>query len=96
MDSPTTSPDLSWTNVLIGSSFVLFNVLLSSFLGLEKDIPLSLSVAAVRCVIQLTLLTLVLGPVFKGGWVATAGIAVLFNLLGTMEAGESMNETRWV
>lgn len=89
MDSPTGhSPHLTWTNVAIGSSFVVFNVVLSTILGLEKDIPASLSVAAIRCVVQLTLLTLVLGSVFKGGVGAVAGVAVLFNVLGTLEAGE--------
>lgn len=82
------SPDLDWFNVAIGFGFIIFNVVISSILGLEKDIPASLVIAALRCVGQLSLLTLILKPVFNGGPWAVAGIVFLFNVLGTFEAGE--------
>ncbi|KAG8906047.1 hypothetical protein FRB99_007704 [Tulasnella sp. 403] len=81
------SEDLDWVNVGIGFAFIAFNVVLSALLGLDKDIPGSLVVAAVRCIAQLSLLTVILQPVFRGGPWAVAGIAVLFNVLGTVEAG---------
>ena len=84
---PTKSPELDWWNVAIGFGFIAFNVILSAGIGLDSDIPRSLLVAAVRCVVQLSLLTLVLQPVFRGGPLAVAGIAVLFNILGSFEAG---------
>lgn len=82
------SPELGWLNVGVGFGFIIFNVLVSSFLGLAKDISASLVVAALRCICQLWILTLILKPVFSGGPWAVAGIAVLFNVTGTFETGE--------
>jgi len=87
--------NLDWLNVALGFGFVLFNVLLTTFLRLDSDIPGSLLVAAVRCIVQLSLLTLVLQPVFNGGPWAVAGIAVLFNLLGTFEAVLNKSKRRF-
>ena len=84
---PSGNPDLDWGNVAIGFSFIMFNVVLSTVIGLDKDIPTSLLVAALRCIAQLSLLTVVLQPVFKGGPWAVVGISLLFNVLGTLEAG---------
>lgn len=80
--------DLSWLSVAIGFGFIVFSVLLSAIVGLAKDIPASLIVAALRCIGQLSLLTLILKPVFHGGPWAVAGIALLLNITGTFEAGE--------
>lgn len=85
------SPELDWLNVGIGFGFIIFNVILSSILGIEKDISASLVIAALRCIGQLSLLTVILKPVFNGGPWAVAGIVFLFNILGTFEAGECIS-----
>lgn len=56
------SPTLSWLNVGFGFLFILFDALLSSALGL--GIGGSLVVAAIRCVVQLSIMGLVLDKVF--------------------------------
>lgn len=89
------APELDWLNVGIGFGFIIFNVVVSSILGLEKDIPASLVIAALRCVGQLSLLTLVLRPVFNGGPWAVAGIVFLFNILGTFEAVFNKSKRRF-
>ncbi|KGB80142.1 hypothetical protein I307_03287 [Cryptococcus deuterogattii 99/473] len=79
------SPHLTWTNVFIGFLFVIFDSVLSIILGL--GIASSLLIAAVRCVIQLSIMGLVLGKVFASNniW-GVAGIAVLLNVLAAIEA----------
>lgn len=56
------SPTLSWLNVGTGFLFILLDAVLSSALGL--GIGGSLVVAAIRCVIQLSVMGLVLDKVF--------------------------------
>jgi hypothetical protein len=58
----TESPTLSWVNVGLGFLFILFDAVLSATLGL--GIGGSLVVAATRCVIQLSIMGLVLDKVF--------------------------------
>lgn len=58
----TSSPTLTWINVLIGLLFIIFDALLSLVLGL--GIGASLVIAAVRSVVQLTIMGLVLDKVF--------------------------------
>lgn len=91
------SPHLTWTNVFIGFLFVIFDSVLSIILGL--GIASSLLVAAVRCVIQLSIMGLVLGKVFASNniW-GVAGIAGklimsmrLFFLLGKTEIKSRVN-----
>ena len=53
---------LSWVNVGFGFLFILFDAVLSLFLGL--NIHTSLLVSAIRCVVQLTVMGLVLDNVF--------------------------------
>ncbi|WWC59062.1 uncharacterized protein I303_101609 [Kwoniella dejecticola CBS 10117] len=79
------SPNLTWVNVLIGLLFILFDSLLSLVLGL--GIGGSLMVAAARCVLQLSIMGLILDKVFASNniW-GVIGIAVLLNLLGAFEA----------
>ncbi|KAG8967773.1 hypothetical protein FRC03_009322 [Tulasnella sp. 419] len=89
------TPTLEWSNVLIGFCFILLNVILSLLLGLDRDIPKSLLTAAVRCVIQLSVLTLVLGGVFKGGPWAVAALAIVFNILGTFETVVNKSKRRF-
>jgi len=86
---------LDWANVGIGFGFIAFDVILSLFLGLDKDIPGSLAVAALRCVAQLSLLTVILQPVFRGGPWGVTGIAILFNILGTTEAVWNKSKRRY-
>jgi len=78
---------LTWLNVGLAFIFILFNITVSFVFGLDKDVPFSLLTAAVRCVAQLSILSLVLEGVFKGGPWAVAGIAIVLNLLGTLETG---------
>jgi hypothetical protein len=56
------SPTLSWLNVGFSFLFILFDAILSATLGL--GIGGSLVVAATRCVIQLSIMGLVLDKVF--------------------------------
>ncbi|KAG9046193.1 hypothetical protein FS837_004905 [Tulasnella sp. UAMH 9824] len=89
------TPQLDWLNVGIGFGFIIFNVILSSILGIEKDISASLVIAALRCIGQLSLLTVILKPVFHGGPWAVAGIVFLFNILGTFEAVYNKSKRRF-
>jgi len=56
------SPHLTWLNVAIGLCFILFDAVLSLVLGL--GIGGSLVVAAIRCVVQLSIMGLLLDKVF--------------------------------
>ncbi|KAL1408472.1 hypothetical protein Q8F55_005284 [Vanrija albida] len=80
-----TGPYLSWVNVGIGLLFIVFDAVLSGLLGL--GIGRSLVISALRCIIQLSVMGLVLGRVFASHniW-AVAGIALLLNVLGAIEA----------
>jgi len=77
--------DLGWSNVFLALSFVLFDTVLSSLyrLGISR----SMITAAFRCVVQLTIMGLVLQNIFetKSPW-GVAGLALLLNLLGTFES----------
>ncbi|KAJ8495812.1 hypothetical protein ONZ45_g12682 [Pleurotus djamor] len=77
-------PELTWINVGLAFSFILFNVILSSFLKLS--VGKSLLVASARCVGQLGVVALLLKKVFEARdpWVV-AGIVCLLNVLGTFE-----------
>jgi len=75
MDTPPPeSTHLSWTNVGLAFSFILFDAVLSSVFGLH--IGSSLVTAALRCVIQLAVVATLLQTVFEtqNPW-AVAGIA---------------------
>ncbi|GJE95251.1 ABC transporter permease [Phanerochaete sordida] len=87
MDAPggdQGTADLTWENVGLAFSFIIFDAAISRILKL--GVGTSLVTAAVRCVIQLTLVSLVLQKVFeaKNPW-GVAGIAFLLNLMGTIE-----------
>ncbi|KAI7895622.1 uncharacterized protein EV154DRAFT_9798 [Mucor mucedo] len=56
-------PELSWWNVTGASSFVLIAALVSLLLGTKLEIPLIIS--GIRCVVQLSLMGLVLDDVLK-------------------------------
>ncbi|KAJ8088381.1 hypothetical protein PM082_022454 [Marasmius tenuissimus] len=84
MDQPTKGDNLTWLNVALAFSFIVFDTILSSVFRL--DVGGSLLVAAVRCVVQLALVGTVLQKVFEANnpW-AVAAIAFLLNLMGTLE-----------
>jgi ABC-type iron transport system FetAB permease component len=86
--NPNEKTHLTWINVALAFVFILFNITVSFVFGLDRDVPFSLLTAAVRCVVQLSILSLVLEVVFKGGPWAVAGLAIVLNLLGTIETGE--------
>ncbi|EIE82040.1 hypothetical protein RO3G_06745 [Rhizopus delemar RA 99-880] len=56
-------PDLTWVNVAIASSFILVNGAISVVLGLKLE--KTLIIAALRCLIQLTIMGFILEDVFK-------------------------------
>jgi ABC-type iron transport system FetAB permease component len=56
-DGISRSPTLSWTNVLIGLLFIAFDSILSLILGLGIG-------GSLRCVLQLTVMGLVLDKAF--------------------------------
>ncbi|GLB40688.1 putative UPF0014-domain-containing protein [Lyophyllum shimeji] len=88
---PTT--ELGWSNVGLGFSFVLLNVFVSFYAGL--GVERSLFIAAVRCVVQLGFVAILLQRVFatKNPW-AVAGIALVLNLLGTLEVVANKSKRR--
>lgn len=76
MDSPGPTTHLDFVNVAIALSFVLFNVVIATFFQL--GIARSLFTAAVRCVLQLTVVALLLQRVFESkNPFGVAGIAGL-------------------
>ena len=76
MDSPTSGDrtHLGPFNIALGLSFILFDALLSHFLKL--GIGSSLVTSSVRCVVQLSVMALVLQKIFeaKNPW-GVAGLA---------------------
>ncbi|KAH8074788.1 hypothetical protein BXZ70DRAFT_963711 [Cristinia sonorae] len=88
------SPHLSMANVGLAFAFVAFNALVSSSFGL--GVGGSLVSAAVRCVVQLSLVAMVLQKVFEANnpW-AVAGIACLLNLMGTIETVINKSKRRY-
>lgn len=78
MDAPAGghdgTPDLHWQNVALAASFIVFNAALSY--GFQLGVGSSLVTAAVRCVIQLTLVSYILESIFDTNHpAAVAGIA---------------------
>ena len=80
---------LNWGNVGLAFSFILLDGVLSTTFGL--GVGSSLLTAAVRCVVQLSVVALILQKVFETNnpW-AVAGMACLLNLMGTAETGASV------
>ena len=75
MDGPPPSKThLTWTNVALGVSFVLFDAIVSRGFGLDVGVPLM--TAAIRCIVQLAIMALVLQKIFEADnpW-GVAGIA---------------------
>ncbi|EMD31484.1 hypothetical protein CERSUDRAFT_119707 [Gelatoporia subvermispora B] len=85
---------LSWANVGLAFSFIVFDAVVSTTFNL--GIGSSLVTAAVRCVLQLSVVALVLQKVFETNnpW-AVAGIAFLLNLMGTTETVVNKSKRRY-
>lgn len=82
---PEAGAVLTWRHVGLGFLFIVFDAVLSTIMGLK--IGRNLIVAAVRCIVQLMVMSLVLGKVFASNNIfAVAGIAFLLNVLGAIEA----------
>lgn len=60
---PVAKTHLTWANVGLGFSFVLFDAVVSRVFGLGVGLPLL--TAAVRCVVQLAIMALVLQKIFE-------------------------------
>ena len=80
MDGPSDArTHLTWPNVGLGFLFVVSDALISQFLGLDVGPPLV--TAAVRCIIQLTVMGLVLQKIFEAeNPFGVAGLACEFAL----------------
>ncbi|KAI5453888.1 hypothetical protein NCC49_004884 [Naganishia albida] len=93
-DDPSQSPELTPLNVALALLFVVFDSILSVTLGL--GIASSLLVAATRCILQLSVMGLVLQKVFETGNIfGVFGIAALLNVLGAIEATYNKSKRRF-
>ncbi|CAE6426493.1 unnamed protein product [Rhizoctonia solani] len=86
--------NLSWLNVGIGFCFVAADALVSYGLGL--GVGTSLVSAAIRCIVQLSIMGLVLQSVFEASspW-AVAGISCLLLVLGSFETVANKSKYRF-
>ncbi|KAF9519691.1 hypothetical protein BS47DRAFT_1374998 [Hydnum rufescens UP504] len=91
---PSSTTHLGWSNVAIGFAFIVADVFLSVVLGVQ--VGSSLFTAAVRCVLQLSVMGLVLQSVFeaKHGLAVTA-ITLLLVSLGTFEVVINKSKRRF-
>jgi len=95
MDKENPKTHLTWTNVGIGFTFIAADAIVSQVLGL--DIGPSLVTAAIRCIVQLTLMALVLQSVFDAkSPLAVVGISALLMLLGTVEVVANKSKRRYL
>ncbi|KDQ52681.1 hypothetical protein JAAARDRAFT_162520 [Jaapia argillacea MUCL 33604] len=85
---------LKWSNVGLAFSFILFDAVVSHIYGL--GIGSSLVTAGTRCVLQLSVMALLLQKIFETNhpW-AVAGIALLLNLMGTIETVVNKSKFRF-
>ncbi|QRW17809.1 hypothetical protein RhiXN_02733 [Rhizoctonia solani] len=83
---------LNWLNVGIGFCFVAADAVVSYGLGL--GVGTSLVSAAIRCIVQLSIMALVLQSVFEASspW-AVAGISCLLLVLGSFETVANKSST---
>lgn len=88
-DDPSQSPELTPLNVALALLFVVFDSILSVTLGL--GIASSLLVAATRCILQLSVMGLVLQKVFETGNIfGVFGIAGMWSRLPCSLVREGM------
>jgi len=95
MDGPADpTTNLQWLNVGLGLSFILFDAVVS--VVLQLGVGRSLITAALRCIIQLSVMALVLESVFrtKNPW-AVAGISALLMCLATTEVVINKSKRRY-
>jgi len=95
MDSSPTGPmaDLDWSHVGFGLAFIVFNSVISH--ALQLHVGVSLAIASLRCIVQLSLVATILQRVFaaKNVW-AIMGIALLLNGIGAFEIAVVRSERR--
>ncbi|PCH42131.1 UPF0014-domain-containing protein [Wolfiporia cocos MD-104 SS10] len=88
------STPLSWANVGLAFSFIVFDGIISVTFGL--GVGSGLVTAAVRCIIQLSVVALILQKVFEAeNPLAVAGIAFLLNFMGTIETVVNKSKKRY-
>ncbi|KAL7413301.1 hypothetical protein BDY24DRAFT_389597 [Mrakia frigida] len=87
-------PPLTYFNVGLAFSFITLDAVLSLVFGL--GIGTTLVVAAVRCVVQLSVMSLILDSIFAANnpW-GVAGIVLVLNLLGAFEAVFNKSKKRF-
>ncbi|CAE7218788.1 unnamed protein product [Rhizoctonia solani] len=85
---------LNWLNVSIGFCFVAVDAVVSYGLGL--GVGTSLVSAAIRCIVQLSIMALILQSVFEASnpW-AVAGISCLLLVLGSFETVANKSKYRF-
>ncbi|GBE87947.1 UPF0014-domain-containing protein [Sparassis latifolia] len=85
---------LNWGNVALAFSFILLDAGISLSFGL--GVGSGLVTAAIRCVLQLSVVALILQKVFETNnpW-AVAAIAFLLNLMGTIETVINKSKRRY-
>ncbi|CDZ97197.1 Conserved hypothetical protein CHP00245 [Phaffia rhodozyma] len=88
------SDHLTYFNVALGFSFICFDAILSLTLGL--GVGTSLVVSAIRCVLQLSVMSLILDKVFAANnfW-GVVGISLVLNILGAFEAVYNKSKRRF-
>ena len=60
---PDSKTHLTWKNIGLGLTFVAFDAIISRVFGLGVGVPLVTS--AIRCIIQLSIMALVLQKIFE-------------------------------
>ncbi|KAH9846642.1 UPF0014-domain-containing protein [Lenzites betulinus] len=90
----SSTSQLSWGNVGLAFSFILLDGFISTTFGL--GVGSSLITAAVRCIVQLSVVALILQKVFETNnpW-AVAGMACLLNFMGTAETVVNKSKKRY-
>ncbi|KAI8143854.1 UPF0014 family [Fennellomyces sp. T-0311] len=84
----------TWTNVAVAASFILVNVAISTWMGLKLEGPLIIS--SLRCVIQLTIMGLILQDVFAArNPYYVAFLTTVLILLSTYETVYNKSERTW-
>ncbi|EJF64890.1 hypothetical protein DICSQDRAFT_80679 [Dichomitus squalens LYAD-421 SS1] len=91
---PEQTTHLNWGNVGLAFSFVLLNGVLSTAFGL--GVGSGLLTAAIRCVVQLSVVALILQKVFETqNSAVVAAMAILLNLMGTIETVVNKSKKRY-
>ncbi|CAG8692478.1 17874_t:CDS:10, partial [Acaulospora morrowiae] len=91
-DSPNSVP-LNWSNVGYASMFIMINGIVSMSLGLHLE--KSLFISSVRCVVQLTIMGMILEDVFKARHpLIIMAMVIVLVLLGANEIVFNKNKRR--